>query len=98
MSKHNHQSRAERIFNRAHGAQPFNYEKMPYQASEPMKSEFVQEKPAVDDSSIQYMAYQIYREKGGPALDNWLEAERILKNNEPTAAGFVTEGDSDAKQ
>jgi hypothetical protein len=33
-----------------------------------------------DNSSIQIRAYQIYQEKGGSAFDNWLEAERILRN------------------
>ena len=36
---------------------------------------------AADDGSIQTLAYQIYQEKGGPALDNWLEAEQTVKNN-----------------
>jgi len=35
----------------------------------------------VDNNSIQLLAYQIYRKKGGAALDNWLEAERILRAN-----------------
>ena len=35
---------------------------------------------AVDDGSIQLLAYQIYQEKGGYALDNWLEAEQTVKN------------------
>lgn len=38
-------------------------------------------KGAVDNSSIQLLAYQIYQEKGGSELDNWLEAERSLKND-----------------
>jgi len=44
---------------------------MPYQVSE----------TTVDNNSIQLLAYQIYQEKGGSALDNWLEAERILRTN-----------------
>jgi len=32
----------------------------------------------VDDNSIQLRAYHIHHEKGGSALDNWLEAERDL--------------------
>ena len=36
---------------------------------------------AVDDGSIQLLAYQIYQDKGGSALDNWLEAEQTVKNN-----------------
>ena len=34
-----------------------------------------------DDSPIRFLAYQIYQEKGGSALDNWLEAEQTVKNN-----------------
>ena len=36
---------------------------------------------AEEDSSIRLRAYEIYCEKGGYALDNWLEAEQALKNN-----------------
>ena len=36
---------------------------------------------AVDDGFIQILAYQIYQEKGGCALDNWLEAEQTVRNN-----------------
>ncbi|OGX05916.1 MAG: hypothetical protein A2Z88_02450 [Omnitrophica WOR_2 bacterium GWA2_47_8] len=39
MSKHHHQSREEQIYNKAHGAVPFHYEKMSYKASESLKSE-----------------------------------------------------------
>ena len=45
-------------------------EEMPFQVSE----------TTVDHNSIQQLAYQIYREKGGAALDNWLEAENDLRN------------------
>ena len=81
MPKHHHQGKTEQIYNRTHGAAPFHYEKMPYQASESMDTKDIQMKVAVDDNSIRFRAYQIYREKGGTALDNWLEAERILMNN-----------------
>jgi len=30
--------------------------------------------------SIQNRAYQIHQEKGGHQLDNWLEAERTIRN------------------
>lgn len=33
--------------------------------------------PSFED--IQLRAYQIYEEKGGSDLENWLEAERLLK-------------------
>ena len=47
-----------------------------HHAGESMKSEDI----LVKDSSIQLLAYQIHQEKGGPALDNWLEAERTLNS------------------
>ncbi len=36
---------------------------------------------AEEDSAIRLQAYDIYREKGGYALDNWLEAEQMVKKN-----------------
>lgn len=72
MPKHHHQSKAEQIYNKAHGAQPFHFEKTPYQAKGSV---------ATDDSSIQIRAYQIYHERGGSDLENWLEAERALRRN-----------------
>jgi len=45
----------------------------------------------MDDSSIQHMAYQIYQEKGGSALDNWLEAEHILKKNDKVVSRLINE-------
>lgn len=34
---------------------------------------------APDHDVIEFRAYQIYLERGGAPLDNWLEAERALK-------------------
>ena len=56
MSKHHHQSKAEQIDNKEHGAEPFHHEK------------------------IKDLAYHLYQEKGGSHLDNWLEAERTIRN------------------
>ena len=42
-----------------------------YQSSELTESE---------DASVRLRAYEIHREKGGGALDNWLEAEQALKS------------------
>ena len=53
-----------------------------HQAFGVIKSEGVQTDVAVEDKSIQLRAYQIHQEKGGSDLDNWLEAERSLKNSE----------------
>jgi len=64
-----------------HGTAPFQHENAPYLKSEPMQKENILKKEAVHYSSIQLLAYQIYCKKGGVVLDNWLEAERILRNN-----------------
>lgn len=53
-----------------------------HQAFGVIKSEDVHRDVVVNDSSLQLTAYQIHQEKGGTALDNWLEAEQILKNEE----------------
>ncbi len=55
---------------------PHHHHHHHHQASE---SESSQIKTA-EDNAIRFRAYEIYREKGGYALDNWLEAERTLKN------------------
>ena len=47
-----------------------------------VKSEDIHRDVAVNDGSLQITAYQIHQEKGGTALDNWLEAERNSKNNQ----------------
>ena len=64
-----------------HGMVSFQHENEPYSKNEPMLTENILKNEAVHHSSIQLLAYQIYREKGGDALDNWLEAERIFKNS-----------------
>jgi hypothetical protein len=80
MSKRIHfQSMAEQIHNNGHASAPFHRD--PYQTSEIMKSNYVQTKTSVDDSEKQLSDFQIFQEKGGFGLENWLEAERILNNN-----------------
>jgi len=68
MSKHHLLNLAEQISKKGYGSAPFHYGN-------------TQTKAAVDDHSIQLQAYQIHQEKGGSEIDNWLEAERILKSN-----------------
>jgi len=87
MSNHHHQSKSEQIYNKARGAVPFHHEKMSYETSVPKQSGNTLLKEAADESSIQLLAYQIYCVKGGSALDNWLEAEQIIKNSD--SDGFV---------
>lgn len=79
MSKHtHHETNQEQRNNKEHGAAPFHYD--PYQSSKVVKSENISTKTAYDNSDIKLRAYQIHQAKGGSDLDNWLEAERSLKN------------------
>ena len=57
-----------------------------HHASGAMKMDAIKTNLLADDSSVQLRAYQIYQEKGGPALDNWLEAEQTLRNNRSEGA------------
>jgi len=79
MSKHHIENLAEQIANKGHGSAPFHHVKDPYLANEAIVPE---------DSSIQLRAYQIHEEKGGTALDNWLEAERNLVNSDKAVLGL----------
>ena len=79
MSKHtHHETNQEQRNNKEHGAAPFHYD--PYQSSVTVKSRNISTKAAENDSSIKLLAYRIHQEKGGSDVDNWLEAERILKS------------------
>jgi len=78
MSKHtHHETNQEQRNNKEHGAAPFHYD--PYQKAKSMEPKDNPTKAALDNSSIQLRAYHIYLEKGGSDLDNWLEAERSLR-------------------
>jgi len=74
-----HQSMAAQIDSKGHASAPFHNEKMAYQASQALWPEDILKKLADEDSSIKLKAYQIHLAKGGSDLDNWLEAEQILK-------------------
>lgn len=81
MTKPYQESREKQMNKKIHGMAPFEHENEPYARSEPRQTENILKKDASLHNSIQLLAYQIYREKGGAALDNWLEAERILKHS-----------------
>ena len=49
---------------------------------------------ALDHAIVELRAYQIHHEKGGSALDNWLEAEKNLKS---AVSRFINEGDPNTK-
>ena len=99
MSKHtHHQSKEEQVFSKTHGETPFHYEDRPYQVSGSMQSEGIQTKAEMEDSSIQLRAYQIFQEKGGSDLDNWLEAERSFKNNDKAVSRLINEGDPNTQK
>jgi hypothetical protein len=93
MAKKHLQSAAEQITEKGHGAAPFHYEKAYNQTNESVKSGNIQMKVPGDASSVQTLAYQIYQQKGGSELDNWLEAERILGNNGQAVNILINEGD-----
>ena len=85
MSKHHIKSLAEQIANKGYGSAPFHRVKDPYLAKEVI----------VEDNSIQIRAYHIHHEKGGSALDNWLEAERNLKSD---VSRLINEGDPNTQR
>ncbi len=88
MSKHHHQSKQEQINNRIHDAVRFEQDNTPYQEIKLSKSKDILKEAVLDDRSIRSLANEIYHEKGGSTLDNWLEAERILKNNDLAFSRF----------
>ena len=97
MSKHtHHQSKAEQIDNKAHEKASFHYD--PYRANEVAKSEDISTQVADKDSSIKLRAYQIHLEKGGSDLDNWLEAERSIRNNGQAVSRLINEGDPNTQK
>jgi hypothetical protein len=82
MSKNHIENLAEQIASKRHVSALFHKEKKPNQASEAANSENISTIVADENSSIQLRAYQIHLDKGGSDLDNWLEAERSLKNSQ----------------
>ena len=78
MTKLYRESREKQMNKKIHDMAPLQHSNVSYQRNGP---EDILKKEAVRHDSIQLLAYQIYHEKGGTALDNWLEAERILRNN-----------------
>ena len=50
----------------------------------------IKNEPTVEGSSIQNLAYQIHVGYGGDELDNWLEAEEILRNKKSFSQEQVT--------
>ena len=50
------------------------------QESKSRVSKNIQTKAPVEFNSIQRLACQIHYEYGGSDIDNWLEAEQIIKN------------------
>jgi len=90
MSKHHLENLAEQIANKGHGSAPFHYGKKSDQSTESADA-LVQE--VVDKDSIQLRAYQIHQEKGGSAIDNWLEAEMDLGNSDKAVSRLINEGD-----
>jgi len=76
-----HENREEQMNKKIHGMAPLQHEKEPYLRSQSMQTENILREDAAHHHSIQLLAYRIHCEKGGAELDNWLEAERILRND-----------------
>lgn len=91
MIKHPYDTKGEQINNRLFNAFRSRKKKVANLSDEFTSTE-IQEKAVVDERSIQLRSYQIHQEKGGTALDNWLEAEQILKDCDTTVSGFLNEG------
>jgi hypothetical protein len=81
MTRFYQESREKQMNKKIHGMALSQHENEPYLKSEPMQTENVLKREALHHDAIQLLAYQIHHEKGGYALDNWLEAELILINN-----------------
>lgn len=81
MPKHTHlQSMEEQIDNKGHASAPFHYGKSLAQANDSMDTGDIKKKVSIDHHLIQVRAHKIHEEKGGSDLDNWLEAEQIIRN------------------
>jgi hypothetical protein len=77
MSKHHQQNKTHQT-NRLGGSISVGPETQDQEQMEATRSPSgVGMVPAYED--IQRRAYQIHEEKGGSDLENWLEAERVLK-------------------
>jgi Protein of unknown function (DUF2934) len=98
MSKHKIENVAEQIANKGQGSDVIHNKKKLNQVSKASNSENIPTKGAVENNSIQLRAYQIYQEKGGSELDNWLEAERILGNNCQDVSRLINEGDPNTQK
>ena len=73
--KSNKQQRTNNRFDNITSFDPKQGQARERNTNQEIKTDFI---PAYD--VIQLRAYQIHQEKGGSDMDNWLEAERILKS------------------
>lgn len=76
------ESREKQMSKKKRGMAAFQNEEGSYSRREPMQKEHTLETEAKQHGSIQVLAHQIYQEKGGGALENWLEAEQIFLRKE----------------
>ncbi len=93
MSKHHHQSREEQIDARIHDAQQDQQNNIPHKAAQQIAPGDPRNEAIGNYRTIQLRAYQIFHEKGGSALDNWLEAERAMSGKEKSDSKYVGDGD-----
>lgn len=98
MSKNHFQSKVEPINDQILNAAQLKRDTKSFQKSAGSKLEDGQLKGLVDERSVQIRAFEIHTEKGGSALDNWLEAEQILKSNDTTVSSFISEGNPNTQK
>ena len=74
MSKHHAQKTVERPPHRVQGMN--SSQQGFHEAGEP---ESIRRDLVLNQDSLKLQAYHIHEEKGGTAIDNWLEAEHLLR-------------------
>src|SRR6185503_19305947 len=97
MSKYQHLTQEEQTNNRLYSTVLSRKKKVPNLSDEFTSTE-IHEMVVVDEQSLQRRSYQIHQEKGGTALENWLETEQILKNSGQTVSFYLNEGNPINKQ
>lgn len=80
MLERHYENKEQQMNKKIHGLAHFQHENALYQKSGSLPKEHTLNINPVTHSSIQLLAYQLYHEKGGNALDNWLQAEHILND------------------
>ena len=95
MPKHHLKNLAEQMAAKGYASSPFHYENDFNRGAGAMVSQEDKKKEEGDEDSLKIRAYQIHQEKGGSDLDNWLEAEKDIKNS---VSVLINEGDPNTQR